>query len=178
MRTTLAYLSTTAMSTLRSKCQVIKAPSREPPLGAKKVFLAGTTNPTGDGDWRESLIASLADQPLTIYNPLRLDWDSTWREDISFGPYREQVEWELDMQEAADVIVVYFHPATKAPVSLLELGLCASSGKAVVVCPEGYWKRGNVQIVCTRYNVEMVGDVDGLKNAITRRLSGSTGLSS
>ncbi|KAJ8128550.1 hypothetical protein O1611_g5086 [Lasiodiplodia mahajangana] len=164
------------MSKSNSKFQIIKAPSREAPHGAKKMFLAGTTNPTGDGDWRASLSESLADQPLTIYNPLRPDWDSTWREDISFGPYREQVGWELEMQEAADIIVVYFHPATQAPISLLELGLCARTGKAIVVCPEGFWKRGNVQIVCERYNVEMVEDVDGLKDAIMRRLHGSSNL--
>ncbi|KAJ8105223.1 hypothetical protein ONZ43_g7512 [Nemania bipapillata] len=109
-----------------TKCQIINAPARERPRGEKKVFLAGTTSPTDDGDWH---------------------WDSTWREDISFTPYREQVEWELDMQESADIVVVYFHPATKAPISLLELGLCARTGKAIVVCPEGFWKRGNVQIV-------------------------------
>jgi hypothetical protein len=160
------------------ECQIINAPSRELPHGVKKVFLAGTTSPTDDGDWRESLCESLADQPLTIYNPLRRDWDSTWREDISFEPYREQVEWELDMQESADAVVVYFHPATKAPISLLELGLCAGTGKAIVVCPEGYWKRGNVQIVCKRYNIEMVEDVNGLKDTIVRKLLGGAGLAS
>ncbi|KAI0100304.1 hypothetical protein GGR51DRAFT_359854 [Nemania sp. FL0031] len=170
-------MSTIKMPTSVSKCQIIKAPSREPPRWAKKVFLAGTTNPTGEGDWRESLSESLADQPLTIYNPLRPDWDSTWREDVSFEPYRKQVEWELDMQDTADIIVVYFHPDTKAPISLLELGLCAGKDKAIVVCPEGYWKRGNVQIVCRRYGVEFLEDVNGLKDAIMKKLYGSANLS-
>jgi hypothetical protein len=134
------------------------------------VFLAGPTSQTDDRDWHEVLSESLADQPLTIYNPLRADWDSTWREDISFEPYREQVEWELDMQETVDIVVLYFHPATKAPISLLELGLCARTGKAIVCCPQGYWKRGNVQIVCKRYGVEMVEDLDGLKDAIVKKL--------
>lgn len=56
-------------------------------------------------------------------------------------------------------------------MSLLELGLCARvPGKAIVVCPEGYWKRGNVQIVCERFGVEMVDGVEGLKAAILERL--------
>ncbi|KAI1422467.1 hypothetical protein F5Y12DRAFT_618323 [Xylaria sp. FL1777] len=152
------------------KCQIINAPSREPSRGAKTIFLAGTTTPTNERDWREWLSELLADEPLTIYNPLRTDWDSTWREDISFEPYREQVEWELDMQEIADIVVVYFHPASKAPISLLELGLCARTGKAIVVCPEGYWKRGNVQMVCNRYAIEMVDGVNALKEAIMRKL--------
>ncbi|KAI1196958.1 hypothetical protein F5X97DRAFT_195604 [Nemania serpens] len=159
------------MSTSNPTCQIIHAPSREPPRWAKTVFLAGTTSPTDDGDWREHLSSLLADQPLTIYDPARPDWDSTWREDMSFAPFGEQVAWELDMQEAADIVVVYFHPATKAPVSLLELGLCARTGKAIVVCPEGYWKRGNVQVVCARFGIEMLGDVGAVKDAILRRMA-------
>ncbi|KAL4913388.1 hypothetical protein BDW62DRAFT_192705 [Aspergillus aurantiobrunneus] len=98
--------------------------------------------------------------PVKIYNPNRADWDSSWREDINFVPFRQQVEWELDKQDKADIIILFFHPATQAPISLLELGICAQvPGKAIVVCPEGYWKRGYVQVVCERFGVEMVGNV-------------------
>lgn len=79
------------------------------------------------------------------------------------------MEWELEMQERADVVVVYFGSATDAPVSLLEFGLSARSGRAVVACEAGYRKRGNVEIVCRRYGVEMVDDVGGL-GAVVRRL--------
>lgn len=156
-----------------ARCHTINAPSAEtPPRGTKTIFLAGTTSRTDDGDWRSALTASLSDVPITLCNPNRADWDSSWREDIDFAPFREQVEWELEKAEQADLVVVYFHPATQAPISLLELGLCARApGKALVVCPEGYWKRGNVQAVCRKYGVEMAEDVDGLKDAIVRKLS-------
>ncbi len=153
--------------------QTILAPSREPARGLKSVFLAGTTSRVDPTDWRDTLTTLLSTLPITIYNPYRPDWDSTWREDIDFAPYREQVEWELDMQEEADMVVVYFHPATQAPVSLLEFGLCARvPGKAIVYCPEGYWKRGNVQVVCRRFGVEVVESVEGLRDAIVRRMGG------
>ena len=152
--------------------QVIYAPSNEAPRNPKSVFLAGTTSKVDTRDWRETLSDSLFDVPVTIYNPYRADWDSSWREDINFAPYREQVEWELDKQDLADIVVVYFHPATQAAVSLLEFGISARvPSKALVVCPEGYWKRGNVQIVCRKFGVEMLDSVDGLKDAIIRRLS-------
>jgi hypothetical protein len=155
----------------QTKSQVIYAPSEEAPRRLKSIFLAGTTNKVDLSDWRETLSASLSELPVTIYNPYRPDWDSSWTEDINFIPFREQVQWELEKQDKADIIVIYFHPATQAPVSLLELGICARvPGKAIVVCPEGYWKRGNVQIVCERYGVEMVDDVDALKGAIVNRL--------
>jgi hypothetical protein len=52
---------------------------------------------------------------------------------------------------------------------LLEFGLCARvPGKAIVVCPEGYWKRGNVQIMCKKYGVEMVDNDDGLREAVMK----------
>lgn len=156
---------------VQHRSQAIYAPSQEPPRGVKSVFLAGTTSRVDATDWREILSSLLADTPVTIYNPYRADWDSTWREDVNFAPYREQVQWELDKQEKAEIVVLYFHPATQAPISLLEFGLCARTpGKAIVLCPEGYWKRGNVQIVCQRYGVEVVESVEGLRDAIIKRL--------
>ncbi|KAF7175467.1 hypothetical protein CNMCM7691_008568 [Aspergillus felis] len=151
--------------------QVIYAPSEEAPRGVKSIFLAGTTNKVDPSDWRETLSTSLSDLPVTIYNPYRPDWDSSWTEDINFPPYRKQVEWELEKQDKADIVVIYFHPATQSPISLLELGICTRvPRKAIVVCPEGYWKRGNVQIVCEKYGVEMVDNVDALREAIVKRL--------
>ena len=152
--------------------QVIYAPSEESPLCAKSIFLAGTTSKVDATDWRKTLTSSLSEYSITIYNPYRADWDSTWREDANFPPYRKQVLWELDKQARADLVVVYFHRATQAPVSLLEFGLCAQvPDKVIAVCPEGYWKRGNVQIVCQKYGVEMLDDIGELRGAVVKRLA-------
>ncbi|KAJ2988579.1 hypothetical protein NUW58_g3895 [Xylaria curta] len=157
-------------STRRS--QVIHAPSEEPIRGIKSVFLAGTTTAVGNVDWREKLSASLSEHPITIFNPNRPDWDSTWREDITFDPYREQVLWELDKQLKADLVVIYFHPATVAPISLLEFGLSAQiPGKVIAIAPKGYAKRGNVQIVCQKFGVEFLEDIDNLSESIIKKLS-------
>ncbi|KAL3264496.1 hypothetical protein ABHI18_000711 [Aspergillus niger] len=94
---------------------------------------------------------------LTIYDPFRPDWDSSWREDPSFPPFKEQVSWEMEQRERADIVLFYFDPGSAAPISLLELGLCMREpGKVVVVCPRGYWKRGNVVVVCERFGVTVV----------------------
>jgi hypothetical protein len=154
------------------KSQVINAPSEEVARGVKSVFLAGTTTAVGDIDWRQKLSESLSEYPITIFNPNRPDWDSTWREDISFGPYREQTLWELNKQEKADLVVVYFHPATLAPVSLLEFGLSAHiPGKVIAMAPEGYQKKGNVQIVCQKYGIEFLDNIDKLDEIIIEKLS-------
>lgn len=152
-----------------TKAQVILAPSRQIFQYHYAVFLAGTTTAP---DWRDALIASLTDQPITIINPLRRDWDSTWREEETFEPFREQVQWELDMQEKANLVVLYFGPDTDAPISLLELGLCARLNKALVVCHPSYRKRGNVQMICRQYNIRLTDSFDGLAEAVVDKLVG------
>jgi len=60
----------------------------------------------------------------------------------------------LDGLEIADKVLIYFDPDTKSPITLLELGLVAHPlDKVIVVCPRGYWKKGNVDIVCERYGL-------------------------
>ncbi|KAI1777201.1 hypothetical protein F4818DRAFT_340791 [Hypoxylon cercidicola] len=158
------------MSQTHPQNQVILAPSTEAYRGTISIFLAGTTTPTAERDWREVLIESLANQPVTIINPYRSDWDSTWREDITCEPFKEQVKWELEMQDKVDIIVFYFHPSTEAPISLLELGLAARSKKPIVVCPKGYKKRGNVQIVCEQYKLQIVESLEAVKQAVVDKL--------
>jgi hypothetical protein len=152
--------------------QIIRAPSEEPVTGTRTVFLAGTTTAVDGKDWRDRLSESLSKYPITMFNPNRPDWDSTWCEDIAFEPYRVQVQWELDKQDRADLVVVYFHPSTLAPVSLLEFGLSAKfPGKTIAVAPEGYAKRANVQLVCHKYGVEFLDNVDKLPEAIVHKLA-------
>lgn len=154
---------------------MILAPRRPNITWPTSIFLAGTTARTAEGDWREALTSALAHLPVTIFNPLRLDWGADWGEDISCAPFREQVEWELDMQEKADLVVVYLHPVTDAPISLLELGLCAPSGRAIVFCPPGYSKRGNVQVLCHRFGLSIVATAEELSEVVKSRL-GSAGV--
>ena len=58
--------------------------------------------------------------------------------------------------EKADIIVFYFDPCTKAPVSMMELGLCFWLSKVIVCCTKGYWRKGNVEIVCRKYKVSLL----------------------
>ena len=75
---------------------------------------------------------------IVIFNPRRDDWDSSWSQNKINPKFREQVEWELAALEKTNLIAMYFEPDTKSPVSLLELGLFARSGKMIVCCPEGF----------------------------------------
>lgn len=150
------------------KCRIIHAPHSFTPQGLS-VFLAGTID-QGTSTWQESVGKSLSHLPVTILNPHRPDWDSSWIQDISCEPLREQITWELDMFEATDVIAMYMDRESKAPISLLELGLFARSGKMIVACPEGFYRRGNVQVVCKRFGVELVDSLEELIRGIEKRL--------
>lgn len=65
---------------------------------------------------------------------------------------------------------MYFDPKTKSPITLLELGLFARSQKLIVYCPTGYWRKGNVDVVCERYNVHQVVTFSDLVAEVKRKL--------
>ncbi|CZT50745.1 uncharacterized protein RSE6_11787 [Rhynchosporium secalis] len=150
------------------RCRIVMAPNaytKERPT----IFLSGSIDrPTAT--WQSLLTAALSHLSVTILNPHREDWDSTWREDVDFAPFREQVNWELDAMKAADIVAVYFNPESPAPITLMELGLFAKEKKMVVACPKGYYKRGNVQIVCQKYGIEVVDNVAELAGRVVNLL--------
>src|SRR5687768_10220184 len=94
-----------------------------------KVFLAGSIEMGRAEPWQQVLEQYLADAHCLILNPRREEWDESWVQSIDNAQLREQVEWELAAQEQADLIALYFSPGTQAPITLLELGLFARSGK-------------------------------------------------
>lgn len=146
----------------------IRAPQRldEIAFTGKTVFLAGSIEMGSAENWQERVVESLRYVTGVILNPRRDDWDSSWEQDISNDKFREQVEWELTAMEQADQILMYFSPGTKSPITLLELGLFAESDKLVVCCPVGFWRKGNVDVVCERYGVRRVADIESLVRVV------------
>jgi hypothetical protein len=157
-----------------SKVVVQKPPTPFKILG-KSVFLAGSIEMGAAPDWQTELInkisARLPNDKITILNPRRESWDSSWVQSIHNSQFKEQVNWELDAQEAADIIAIYFSPNTKAPISLLELGLFARTGKMVVCCPDGYWRKGNVEIVCNRFELKLCNSLREFEDAVVAKLA-------
>ena len=132
--------------------QEIQAPQQVPDEG-RKLFLAGSIEMNSAEEWQSDVLRQLAETDWVVLNPRRGSWDSSWEQRIDQPEFKEQVEWELAGLERADRILLYFDPRTKSPISLLELGLFAKSGKLVVVCPEGFWRKGNVDIVCAKFGI-------------------------
>jgi hypothetical protein len=153
--------------------RVLKPPTPlELERGERSLFLAGSIEMGQAEPWQAEVERALADEDVVILNPRRDEWDPSWEQSIRNPPFREQVEWEISGQELATVIAMFFAPATKAPISLLELGLFARSGKLVVGCPVGFWRRGNVEVVCARYAIPMVETLTELIDLARRKLHG------
>lgn len=76
-----------------------------------------------------------------------------WQQSIDNDEFSKQVNWELEVLEKCDLIIMYFDANTKSTVSMLEFGLFSRSKKMFVCCPEGFWRKRNIDIVCNRYNI-------------------------
>ena len=135
--------------------------------GKFKVFLGGSIEMGAAEPWQERVVAGLKDLDIVLLNPRRADWDSTWEQRAHDANFSEQVNWELDALEAANWIIFYFDPNTKSPITLMELGLMAKPrARVLVCCPDGFWRKGNVEIVCQRKGIEMVDTIDEMIEAI------------
>ncbi len=66
----------------------------------------------------------------------------------------------------ADVIIMHFSSGSLSPITLLELGLFASSGKIKMHCEKEFWRKGNVQIICSMYNIPMYETIEELIKSI------------
>lgn len=138
-----------------------------------KIFLAGSIEMGKAIDWQlhltnffQGIATSPAGPEIAVFNPRRDNWDSSVVQSISNKNFKEQVTWEMDHLEYADIIAMYFPPETKSPISLLELGLHADSGRMIVCCPDGFWRKGNVEMVCDRYKVPLVETFEEFKDLL------------
>ena len=137
------------------------------------VFLAGSIEMGKAVDWQTDIVNEFSDREVMFLNPRRTDWDSSWVQTIDNDNFREQVEWELDGLERCDIMFLYFDPETKSPISLLELGIHAYSSKIIIVCcPDGFYRKGNVEIVCDRYDLMCFNTLSEAKNVLNTMLNG------
>lgn len=133
------------------------------PVEEPKIFLAGSIEQGKAALWQRDTLVELQDLPVTVFNPRREVWDDQMVQDISNPVFKEQVDWELDMLEKADIVFMYFQSETLSPITLLELGVVATwkdmaddPPYVILVCEPGFWRRGNVQIVCERAGIRVL----------------------
>ncbi len=138
------------------------------------VFLAGTIDMGNSIDWQQKFIDRANNEDtlnnVIVFNPRRASWDHTWTQTIEDTQFSEQVNWELDAMENADVILLFLESNSKSPISMMELGLFADSGKLMVCCENGFWRKGNIDIVCKRKGIDQYNTFDELGTAVIAKL--------
>lgn len=139
------------------------------------IFLGGSIEMGSAVDWQKEVTDSCSHLGALFLNPRRPDWNSSWKQSISNPNFKEQVEWEINGLDICDCIFLYFEPSTKAPISLMEFGLHVKTNKhMIVVCPDGYWRKGNIEIVMNMFRPQqkilnsLNEGVDALCNYINR----------
>jgi hypothetical protein len=135
-----------------------------------KIFLAGTIEMGNSADWQQKIVTDFQDfyneKEVVVFNPRRFDWDSSWVQSIENKQFSDQVNWELDALETSDFIIMFFDKNSKSPISMLELGLFAESKKILVCCEEGFWRKGNIDIVCKRKGISTFENLEELTAAL------------
>lgn len=149
------------------------------------VFLGGSIEMGKAEDWQQRITQTIEtiDSNILVCNPRRPDWDSSWEQRADNPNFAEQVHWELDHLQRANVVVFYFQPDTMSPITLMELGhtladnklsqdtLSNPNQKIVVCCPDGFWRKGNVEIICQRYGIDVHNTLEELEQRLTEMLT-------
>ena len=149
-------------------------PTNEIDFEGIKIFLAGTIDMGNSIDWQQNIINDFQilypEKDITILNPRRKDWDSSWTQTIENEQFNNQVNWELDALEKSDFIVMFFDKNSKSPISMLELGLFADSKKMLVCCEKGFWRKGNIDIVCLRKKIPTFETLEDLITELKNKI--------
>lgn len=125
-----------------------------------KIFLAGTIDMGNSIDWQTALYEKFRtmDGKYILFNPRQENWDASRPGEMEY-----QVNWELEHLEEADMIIMYILGSSKSPISLLEMGLHARSGKMYVICEEDFYRYDNVRITCSFYDIPLFTSIDEFK---------------
>jgi hypothetical protein len=135
----------------------------------ESIFLAGTIDMGNSIDWQQKVIDALSEyENLDLYNPRRSSWDSSWEQTIENEQFKHQVDWELTHLEKCDLAILFLAPNSMSPISLLELGLFKD--KMIICCPEGFYRKGNVDVVADRYGIPVFEDFDSFLVEIKSQL--------
>lgn len=157
---------------MKTKVKEIKPPTNILPDKTQfKIFVAGSIEQGKAEKWQQHFFDELSKMrpalDVVLFNPRRDDWNADWDQTSDNKNLIAQIEWELEHLEEADLIVMYLQAGTISPVSLLELGLFAkevykSEKQMIVLCPDGFHRKANVNTVCQYYDISTAKDMKEL----------------
>ena len=137
--------------------ELYKSPEKYPNDNKLTIFIGGSIELGFAKPWQQELTSKLSEYnfDIRILNPRRDDFDATQEQSINNPYFKEQVTWELDGLDRADLIVMYLQPDTLSPISMMEIGIYINTldwnKQMVICCPDGFWRKGNIEVLVDRY---------------------------
>jgi len=110
------------------------------------LFLAGSIDLELPGNWRKSVTSALEDY-FNFFDPTTLKYNS-----MKDAEWEEHIKWELEAMKSSDLVLINFLENSASPISLVELGLNTMNNKLIVVCPDNFYKRKYIQVLCEYYS--------------------------
>lgn len=130
-------------------------------LEKPSIFLAGSMPVGGESNWRRVVVDALGDQ-YQLFDPTHPNHDK-----LNDSDMREHIKWEWEALKRSDYVLFNFLPNATSPISLLELGMYISSGKAIVVCPKEFYKWQYIDALCQETNTPIYSTLhEALNNTI------------
>ena len=68
------------------------------------------------------------------------------------------------------MIALYLYPGTISLISLIELGLFIKTKKIVICYPDGFYRKGNVQVIYNKYNIKLVKTLNKLVEEVKDKI--------
>lgn len=139
------------------------------------VFLAGTIDNGAVEPWAHKVAESFDPSTyVTFFDPRRENWNAGLENRAHVPEFRAQVEWELARIDSCDIPFFNFVGGSLSPITLQELGyvLGTRMGETIprelpiVVCPDDFWRKGNVEIMCERVGEGLVEVFNTLDDGI------------
>lgn len=156
---------------------IIRSPEKVS-FNKKTVFLAGSIDNGASTYWYDSIKEQLDTLPINydidLLNPRREKWDATLSSISKEESFVQQVSWELNALEKCDLVIFNILGESLSPISLLEFGLMTGKrpNSVIMLCHDNFWRKGNVDVVCNRYNIQQVSTINELCEQIVNYLNG------
>lgn len=160
--------------------ELYKAPHKYPSDNKYTIFFGGSIEMGKAEMWQNSLAEDLNEFDVRILSPRRDFFDAEQKQSIDNPYFKEQVTWELDGLDRADLIVMYLQPDTLSPISLMEIGLYINTldwnKQMIICCPDGFWRKGNIEILVDRFpfHCTLFSTYDELKSNLIEKCKNLT----
>ncbi|CAL2083375.1 nucleoside 2-deoxyribosyltransferase domain-containing protein [Tenacibaculum sp. 190524A02b] len=112
-------------------------------------FLAGSIDYQSKTPWRKTIIEK-SSKRIHFFDPTNKN-----HHNLSDTEMKNQIEWELNTLELSDKIILNFLGYSKSPISLVEMGLYAQSGKLIIICPPEFYQNRYMYPLASKYNIPL-----------------------